>query len=58
MLWAEVEQPIKSNVADLTKPKDLSEKYVEQRKNFLEASKHGGLWFSKNPDQIDLSGTQ
>ena len=46
ILWPETVQSIKSETNDLAKSKELVEKHQEQRKNFLEASKNGGMWFS------------
>ena len=43
ILWPET---VKSDTTDLAKSKELAEKHQEQRKNFLEASKNGGMWFS------------
>lgn len=46
ILWPEKVKPIKSDTTNLAKSKELIEKHQEQRKNFLEASKNGGMWFS------------
>ena len=46
ILWPETVQSNKSDTTDLAKSKELAEKHQEQRKNFLEASKNGGMWFS------------
>jgi len=46
ILWPETVETIKSETTDLAKSKELIEKHQEQRKNFLEASKNGGMWFS------------
>ena len=46
ILWPEAVQSIKSDTTDLAKSKELVETHQEQRKNFLEASKNGGMWFS------------
>ena len=46
ILWPERVKPIKSDSTDFAKSKELLEKHQEQRKNFLEASKNGGMWFS------------
>ncbi len=46
VLWPETDQPIKSDADDLAKSKELVEQHEEQRKNFIEVSKNGGLWFS------------
>ena len=46
ILWPETVQSIKSDTTDLAKSKELAEKHEEQRKNFIEGSKNGGMWFS------------
>ena len=47
ILWPdETVQPIKSDASHLVKSKELAEKHEEQRKNFIEGSKNGGMWFS------------
>ena len=46
ILWPETVKPIKRDTTDLAKSKELVERHQEQRRNFLEASKNGGMWFS------------
>lgn len=46
ILWPQKVESIKNDTTDLAKSKELVERHQEQRKNFLEASKNGGLWFS------------
>ncbi len=47
LLWPEATQPpIKSETNSSSKSQKLIEQHNEQRKNFLEISKNGGMWFS------------
>ena len=46
ILWPLTVQPIKNEIVEFDKYKELIENIAEQNKCFLEASKNGGMWFS------------
>ena len=46
MLWPEIAQPIKPESVEMLNSKDILKKCHLQKKNFLEATKDGGIWFS------------
>ena len=45
-LWSTPHTPIPNETVGRERLKALSEKQAAQKKQFLEASKNGGMWFS------------